>query len=249
MAIFSSVATRFQNRARVSPTNDRPLRRRGASRKKKSLDYVADTTTDGVYVSTRALANKGVTASCNESQESSRGSGLPSMSSTASWNSAGSKKHHTNSPLIVAAPEKDDQIEDELEALGQMMARSRQLPSTWYYSSNHILVNQERSKRYVAPLVRMHELDTIARAHAEAMASEGRLFHTDPVDLQTKLNKPARRLGANVAKGETIRDIHRGMMQTLSDMNNIIDRRYTNMGMATARGANGEIYLCQIFRG
>jgi len=243
MAIFSSVASRFKQRARISPNNDRPIRSRGPGRKEKSLGYVADTTTDGVYVSTRGLPDK------NEETKESFGSGSPSISSTASWKSAGSEKHHTNSPLIVAEPEKGGEIKDELEALGQMMARSRQLPSTWYYSSNHILVNQERSKRYVAPLVRMHELDAISRRHAEAMAAEGQLFHIDPISLQASLNKPARRLGANVAKGESIRDMHRAMMQTLSDKNNILDRRYTNMGMATARGASGEIYMCQIFRG
>lgn len=136
------------------------------------------------------------------------------------------------------------------EALQKAMERSKTLPSTKEkFASNHIMVNQERLQRTIAPLTRLRELDEIARFHAEEMASESRLFHLDPAELNAAFNRPKRRLGANVAKGESVQDIHLGMMSTTSNKNNILDRRFSNMGMATSRAGNGELYLCQIFRG
>jgi uncharacterized protein YkwD len=111
------------------------------------------------------------------------------------------------------------------------------------------MVNQERSKRIRAPLVRLRELDEIARDHAERMASKNSLFHSTPDELKSKFNRSSRRLGENVKRGDRIRNIHEGMMKDVSDKNNILDGRYTHMGMATARGSDDNLYLCQVFRG
>jgi uncharacterized protein YkwD len=146
--------------------------------------------------------------------------------------------------------EQMEPMTDEMEELGLIMARSRQLPGTWYYSSNHVLVNKERTKRGIAPLIRKVELDELARKIAASMAESQSVRHSNPHDLMFELQAPCRRLGENVASGSSIREIHRGMMQTSqADKNNILDRRYTSMGMGTALGSDGELYLCQIFRG
>ena len=130
------------------------------------------------------------------------------------------------------------------------MARARKLPGTWYYSSNHVLVNQERTRRTMAPLIRMLELDELARIHAEQMAEEDELRHAEADALRFALKDiPHRRLGENVARGESVRSIHNDMMNTLSNRNNILDRRFSHMGMGTAVGKHGDLYLCQIFRG
>jgi uncharacterized protein YkwD len=112
------------------------------------------------------------------------------------------------------------------------------------------MVNNDRLKNMVAPLVRLRELDSIARAHAEAMAAAGKVFHMNPQDIRSRFCRASRRLGENVARGTSIQEIHQAMMKNLSDRNNILDRRFTNMGMATARGKdNGLLYLVQVFRG
>lgn len=165
------------------------------------------------------------------------------------WKSSGAREHHKNSPLVVVDPESSVELIDEAETLGQIMARSRKLPGTWYYQCNHIMVNQERIRRTVAPLVRLRELDELARLHAEEMAKEETVFQVDPRALTAAFKRPARRLGANVAHGDSIREMHRAMMATASQKNNILDRRFTHMGMATARGKDGTLYLCQMFRG
>ena len=115
------------------------------------------------------------------------------------------------------------------------------------------MVNQERVRRVIAPLSRLSELDSIAREHAEAMANKEKLFHSNPADISTKFQRPFRRMGENVARGKTIRDIHNQMMKNseeiTTDKYNILHRCYTHMGMGTAKGADGQLYLCQVFRG
>lgn len=170
----------------------------------------------------------------------------PSSVLTAEWKPAGVQASLPRSPLVDQESDKDEPTQDKAD---RIMDRSRDLPNTWYYSSNHVMVNRERSERTIALLVRMPELDEIAREHAEAMAKENRKFHSDPTSLKMKLSQPARRLGENVAKGGTIREIHRKMMTISSDAYNILNSCYSHFGMATAKASDGELYICQIFRG
>lgn len=182
---------------------------------------------------------------CGSSESSSKS--LPD-----SWKTTGTKSFLRNAPLLVCDPDKDDghPIEHAAQKLGEILSRSRQhLPGMSQYASNHVMVNHERIKRCSAPLIRLSELDEIARQQAAAMAVEDRLFHSDPARVRAAFHRPARRMGENVAKGISIREIHRAMMETsVSDRNNIMDRRYTHMGMGTAK-CDGQLYLCQIFRG
>jgi uncharacterized protein YkwD len=86
------------------------------------------------------------------------------------------------------------------------MLRSRQLPGTWYYSSNHVILNQARASRTIAPLTRLRKLDELARSHAESMAAKGKVFASDAQELHLSLgDQKSRRLGENVARGESIR--------------------------------------------
>lgn len=254
MAIFNFVA-------RKSPC----LKRDAPGRKTKSLEANRNGTVkaDGVFVSSRTLAmrplsppSSSVSVSSNESSGTNASTvtttppPLPASPAT-SWKSAGTKEHNLNSPLVVTNPDDTtERIVDEATHLGKILARSRHLPGTWYYSSNHILVNQERTRRTMAPLIRMVELDLLARLHAEQMAEEDELRHVEADALRYALQDiPYRRLGENVAKGSNVRSIHTDMMSTLSNRNNIVDRRFTHFGMGTAVANNGELYLCQIFRG
>jgi uncharacterized protein YkwD len=192
------------------------------------------------------LYDSSVSASSKTEEETT-----PTSSPPASWKSTETNSFCLHQPLYVTDPELSGgcPVINEAEALGRVLQRSRQLPTTWYYSSNHVMVNQERCRRVVAPLTRLAELDAIAHDHAVAMASADRLFHSNPVELRNKFSRPSRRMGENVASGDSIRDIHKKMMKTKSDRNNILHRSYTNMGMATAKGKNGTLYLCQVFRG
>lgn len=219
-------------------------RRKGPGQKTRSLAH-ADATPGGVFVSASAFTDH----SPSSIDESSQHSDSSISSHPPSWKSSGKPEHHAGSPLIVSDPESNVIIRDEAQALGAILNRARNLPDTWYFASNHVLVNQERTKRSVAPLVRSKELDEIACQHAKSMAAAQTTFHINPLELQHSFMRPARRFGENVARGKAIRDIHETMMDTRSQRNNIIDRRFTHMGMGTAKDAKGQLYLCQLFRG
>ena len=164
-------------------------------------------------------------------------------------------------PTVVAIPIKEDppgtsfrkdppsSDSDELQFPKLATKRSQQLPGTWYYSSNHIMVNNERTKKNVPALTRKSDLDAAARLHAQDMAAKNRLFHTTSKALQANIGRPCRRIGVNVFRGENIRAIHSEMIVSPSDLRNMLDDRYFEFGMATARGPSGDLLLCQIFIG
>jgi hypothetical protein len=242
-----------------------PVTRRG----RKKLSLVETDFTEGVFLKLSASRLRAaddaarLDVSCsldnnkqhlpdNSDSTSTTDNTTPSVSPPTSWKSTECASFMLQrQPLLACDPEDKSTggVVDEAEAMGLILQRSRQLPSTWYYSSNHVMVNEERTKRVIAPLHRLSDLDTIAREQAESMAALGRLFHSDPRALCTIFNRPARRMGENVAVGENIREIHKAMMKTKSDRRNILDRRYTHFGMGTAKGVDGKLYLCQVFCG
>lgn len=178
-----------------------------------------------------------------------------SSNSDTTWKTCDSLSYHNHSPLLVVVPSRSSasnkKVGDEATELGMVLARSRKLPGPSYFSNNIILVNQERCKQNTPPLFRNLELDTIARKQAEAMANARNVGHSDLSTLRFKLSGPCRRIGENVAVGKSIKEIHKGMVNSANkaDKNNISDRRYTCMGVGTAKGDDGKLYMCQIFKG
>ena len=179
-----------------------------------------------------------------------------------SWVSSGSETHHEGSPRVVrdsvAAKGvqgllEDDKLFDLLgdeEVLGRIMVNSRKLPkNSGSFASMHVMVNSERTKKYMPPLRRDPEMDQSAREHAEAMAHANELSYCDELDLGVELDEPHRRLGQNIAKGSDLERIHRSMMKSIPDKNNLLDRRYTTVGLGSAKSKDGVLYICQIFRG
>jgi len=182
------------------------------------------------------------------------------IAANVSWDSCEQEGHHAHSPLVAqpvvyAQQRRGTNLHprsfmEELRNLDITMERAQDLPRNSYFRNNHVMVNHVRAQKIVSALNRSLDLDTLARWHAEAMAAlGGSAFHADPFELQARLKKPSRRIGSNVGVGSSVRDIHEQMMRNKGDYNNMIDRRYSQFGMGTALGANGDIYLCQIYRG
>eukprot|EP01083_Nonionella_stella_P218707 784030_1 len=142
---------------------------------------------------------------------------------------------------------KDDEGDEKCPKL-KMKPQIQKPPLMWYYMSNHILINRERTNRQIFNLVRRAELDELAREHAAAMAEKREMFYSDAKSLFKKV-QPCRRIAQNVACGSSIRHIHAILMKSEAESNNIIDRRLRYMGVWTGRGRKGELYLCQIFTG
>ena len=218
-------------------------------------------------IDTQETASSSHDSSSHSSSSAATTSSIPTH---GCWISSGSQGHHKGSPLVAKRAlghNEDDDILDQAEALGQIMLRARQLPmDSWDFASNHIMCNADRTKRMISPLVRDTMLDSLARAQAADMAFSHRLSYSDPSDLQEELDmmildkqqqqqqqQPLvlRRLGENVTRGSTLKQIHEAMMKNsaAADKNNILDRRFTHMGMGTAKASDGTLYLCQLFRG
>mmetsp|Transcript_15161 Transcript_15161/g.22154 ORF Transcript_15161/g.22154 Transcript_15161/m.22154 type:complete len:149 (+) Transcript_15161:226-672(+) len=132
---------------------------------------------------------------------------------------------------------------------GNFSPCSKSLPGTWYYSSNHILINDERVEAEVSPLKRRRELDEKAREQAEMMANDQKLCYEDTNILTENLEFSHRWVGENVARGKSIRHVHAKLMESMADRANIIDSRFEFMGIGTARGKDGKLYICQLFLG
>ncbi|CAB9497642.1 expressed unknown protein [Seminavis robusta] len=183
-----------------------------------------------------------------------------SRKSYDSWKTSDKPGYHKHAPLVaqqvlVAQQEMGVKIipetrEEEQRNLKIAMARAKELPRTSYFTSNHVMVKRIREKRNVPALSRSPELDEVARGHAQQMAeaAEG-VFHADPTEIVSHLGKPSRRIGCNVAVGESVQHMHAKMMEKRGDFNNLIDRRYMHFGMGTAPAPNGDLYMCQIYRG
>eukprot|EP00538_Stauroneis_constricta_P001209 CAMPEP_0119562690 /NCGR_PEP_ID=MMETSP1352-20130426/21212_1 /TAXON_ID=265584 /ORGANISM="Stauroneis constricta, Strain CCMP1120" /LENGTH=304 /DNA_ID=CAMNT_0007611139 /DNA_START=116 /DNA_END=1031 /DNA_ORIENTATION=+ len=156
-------------------------------------------------------------------------------SAASTWSSSGSPLHHKGAPLVVprsvslvggglSRGKSTRNLLDQPATLGQVMAKARMLPpDSDYISSNHVMVNNERTNKLVQPLVRLPALDEIARTQAESMARAGQLSHQDPNELADAIHRPSTRLGENVARGSSTREMHMVMMKNASDKNNIID--------------------------
>jgi hypothetical protein len=177
---------------------------------------------------------------------------------STSWISSGSSNHHDDAPLRVKKSpsgrsfrsEDDERIHlGDREVMGRSMLNSHKLPkSSGCYANNHVMINVERVKRYVSPLMRVPSLDELAKEQAILMAASKELSRSDPVGLGDRIRDRSRRLGVNVVSGSNLHDIHSKMMKkSLADMNNILDRRFVSMGVGTAKSADGKLYVCQIF--
>jgi len=165
-----------------------------------------------------------------------------------------------------------EDVDSDGKVLEKIMLKSKRLPQFGddnKYASNYIMINNERIKKKVPPMRRERTLDAIAKEHAQKMADKKKVFQIDtPYELHNELhcralkeelekprltydkpNTSFDRVGMNIGKGTNLHNIHKYMMASLAERNNIEDKRFFHMGMATAEDENGFMYLCQIFGG
>jgi Cysteine-rich secretory protein family len=194
--------------------------------------------------------DKAPVSECETEDDEELSHATPTASPPVSWKSTNRRSFLIGQPLCVSDPDNpSEEIVDAAEALGRKMKRAQELPGTWCYSSNHIMVNLERRNHFVAPLSRRIELDALAREHAAVMASEGKLSHSDPFKLHNAIATNSRIAGENVSTGDSIREIHSQMMLNREQKSNVLHRRYTHFGMGTAKSSDGRLFLCQLYRG
>src|SRR6266576_2372893 len=130
-------------------------------------------------------------------------------------------------------------------------------PSSYSATESRIfdLINRQRQRQGLKPLVFNPQLDRMAKIQAENMARFQKMAHTVPDASLPTLKDRARyvgygysRLAENVALGypnaETVVD---GWMNSSGHRRNILDGAVVETGIGIARSAAGGIYYCQVF--
>ena len=110
--------------------------------------------------------------------------------------------------------------------------------------SSLALLNQERSQAGVTELKIDENAQQKAQAWASKLAAEQHLSHSN---VAAGINGTWRRLGENVATGSSIESLHHTLMGSAGHRAQLLDGRFTHVGIGIARGADGRLYTAQVF--
>jgi uncharacterized protein YkwD len=119
------------------------------------------------------------------------------------------------------------------------------------------LVNAERARKGLRPLVWDAELTRMARTYSEKMARQNFFSHKAPDGQGLRERSRAsgiagfKRLGENLAYNKGFADAALcavvGWMRSEGHRDHILDGEFTRSGLGIARGADGRDYFTQVF--
>jgi hypothetical protein len=103
-----------------------------------------------------------------------------------------------------------------------------------------MLINQDRAGAGLAPVARSAPLDAIALAHAQSMASAGKIFQNGSFPT----NVPgANAAGENVGNGPSIDTVHTEFVASPEHQRNIVDPAYHLVGIGVVRSPVGTMVV------
>jgi uncharacterized protein YkwD len=120
----------------------------------------------------------------------------------------------------------------------------------------HEQVNAVRSSRHLIPLRRSPELDRVARAHSQDMASRVYLSHVspegrNPVDRLHQAGVEGFTLAAENAgmtsRADPNREILQGWLHSEDHRRNLYAPPFNTTGVGIARAADGTLYYTQLY--
>jgi uncharacterized protein YkwD len=106
-------------------------------------------------------------------------------------------------------------------------------------------VNQARGARGLRALSTDSSLAAVALAQARRMASRNTLYHNP--NLANDVSN-YRWVGENVGYGPSLDAVQNAFMKSPSHKANIVDRSYTQVGIAAVRDGKGRTWVAQVFR-
>ena len=114
------------------------------------------------------------------------------------------------------------------------------------------LLNSDRARYGLAPLVIDPELCRIARIKSQDMLTNGYFAHTSPTygnvrDMLTHFGYPYTAAGENIARYATLEKAQAALMSSPGHRRNILSTAYEKVGIGVALSAKGYVYLTQIF--
>jgi uncharacterized protein YkwD len=137
--------------------------------------------------------------------------------------------------IVAAAGQPTDKIAD-LRELEERMTR---------------LVNIEREARGLPPLEHVPLLSEAARKHSQTMADLDKLSHeaggSHVKERISEVIEGACRFGENITKHYTIDYALSDLMGSPGHRGNLLDPKYTGIGIGIARGKGGVLYITQDF--
>ncbi len=104
-------------------------------------------------------------------------------------------------------------------------------------------VNASRTTRSVSALADDNTAQEKAQAWAEHLASSNTLQHSN---LAHGMDGQWKRLAENVGYGSSIGAVHQQFMTSSGHRANILDSRFTHVGVGVAKG-HGRVFVVQVF--
>lgn len=117
------------------------------------------------------------------------------------------------------------------------------------------LVNVERAKVGLKELSFNAELLNVATLKSQDMINKNYFSHTSPTygspfDMMKKFNISYRAAGENIAKGQkTPAEVVKAWMNSQGHRENILNSKYTEIGVGVAKDSKGTLYWTQMFIG
>ncbi len=106
-------------------------------------------------------------------------------------------------------------------------------------------INSERTSRGIRAYAERSDLDAVAARQAVRMANSQSLYHNP--NLGGEVGN-WRAIAENVGRGGTVSSIHQAFMSSADHRDHILSTTYTEVGVGTARGGDGRLYVSEVFR-
>ena len=107
------------------------------------------------------------------------------------------------------------------------------------------LINESRWAAGLGGMLPDRELQILANRHANRMAESGSIFHSG--DLGPRLSWGWWAWAENVGYGPSVGWVHNAFMNSWYHSSNILDPSYNYVGVGVAYGADGKVYVAQVF--
>lgn len=107
--------------------------------------------------------------------------------------------------------------------------------------------NSLRTSVGLAPLGRNAQLDAYAAAWARELAASGTLRHSSSPDRAVAEGWSL--AGENVGYGGTVGAVQDALVKSAGHYANLVGPSYTSIGVGVATGADGRIWVCEVFGG
>jgi uncharacterized protein YkwD len=116
-----------------------------------------------------------------------------------------------------------------------------------------ILVNKDRKRAGLNPLIKDVEIRVVARLHSKEMFQKGYFSHyslenKSPFDRMKALKIEYRTAGENLALAQTVEIAHSGLMKSKGHRENILNAKFNSVGIGIMDGGIYGLMVTQNFR-